>query len=562
MRFPAASLALCLAVISAWAPPALAGPPGDPTVSGLIAHDPTGPDPAPNLAGELQLSLADAIAMGLENNLDVELQRHAPLIAHEDHRIAWGAYDPEWFSEFGYTEAQDPTANLILGAGGGPVSETTVRRTDGFGGFQGLVPWLGASYRMELAGARTTTNVTIQSLSPELTSSVSFALTVPMLRGLIWNEPWTLVKTSAVLEETTREDFRRSLMDVVQAIEDAYWALIAAEDGVRVAEKSRETAQALLDQTQTQYEVGVVSKVEIAQAEAGVAGREFELIVARNQYETQMDQLIDLVLGPNLTPDSRLHVEPTDRPEVYTQYDVDEAQATRIAFENRPELQIAAREIERLEINMKFARNRRLPRLDAVLSYGNRGLAGEQNPDTDPCRFAADPVACALDPPAPIDLGGFHNSFDDYFTGDASRQFTARAVLSVPIPNTAGRHSVSRAQLELRRARVQKRRVEQNIILEVRNAVRLLRSALEGIEAAEREVLAAAEQLRAERIRLEYGESTPFDVLLREEDFVNAEARKIRALQTYRSSVTGLDRFQGTILRNRSISIADASRLR
>jgi outer membrane protein TolC len=92
--------------------------------------------------------------------------------------------------------------------------------------------------------------------------------------------------------------------------------------------------------------------------------------------------------------------------------------------------------------------------------------------------------------------------------------------------------------------------------------VRNLLSAQEGIEASEREVVAAAEQLRAERIRLEYGESTPFDVLLREEDFVDAEARKIGAFQTYRSSVTGLDRFQGTILRNRNISIDQASRLR
>ena len=99
-------------------------------------------------------------------------------------------------------------------------------------------------------------------------------------------------------------------------------------------------------------------------------------------------------------------------------------------------------------------------------------------------------------------------------------------------------------------------------VLEVRDAVRNLLSAQEGIAASEREVVAAAEQLRAERIRLEYGESTPFDVLLREEDFVDAEARKIQAFQTYRSSVTGLDRFQGTILRTRNILIDDVRQLR
>ena len=107
-----------------------------------------------------------------------------------------------------------------------------------------------------------------------------------------------------------------------------------------------------------------------------------------------------------------------------------------------------------------------------------------------------------------------------------------------------------------------KRREEQRIILEVRKAVRDLESAQEGIEAARRASAAAAEQLRAERIRLEYGESTPFDVLLREEDFVEAESREINAYQLYRTSVTGLDRAQGTILSNRNIVIEDVSFVR
>ena len=99
----------------------------------------------------------------------------------------------------------------------------------------------------------------------------------------------------------------------------------------------------------------------------------------------------------------------------------------------------------------------------------------------------------------------------------------------------------------------------QRIILEVRKAVRDLDSAQEGIEAAQRASEASAEQLRAERIRLEYGESTPFDVLLREEDFVTAESREIEAIRLYRTSVTGLGRAQGSILANRNIAIDEIS---
>jgi outer membrane protein TolC len=444
---------------------------------------------------------------------------------------------------------------------GGPISEVLVREDkllDGIGGFKGVIPWLGASYSATLESGQVETNSTFAALSPEYRSAVRFSGSIPLMKGLIWNEQWTSVKTTQVLEASAQEKFRQDVMDTVRDIEDAYWALIANDELVRVAEKSVETAQALLDQVQIQYEVGVVSKVEIAQAEAGLAAREFDLIVAQNRYQTTMDLVIDLVLGSNLTADSRIQIEPTDRPDEVVSYDVDVEEAARIAFQRRPELSLAQKDIDRLEINLKFAKNQRLPQLDAVLSYGNRGIGGT---GSDSCGINVIPPALP-DPCAGDNFGDFGHTFDNYFTSQAADQFVARGILSIPIPNTIGRRGVSKAQLELRRARVAKRRVEQNIILEIRKAARDLVSAHEGIGASERQVAAAAEQLRAERIRLEYGESTPFDVLLKEQDLVSAEQGKIAAFQTYRSSVTGLDRSQGTILRNRNVSIDQAARLR
>ena len=229
-----------------------------------------------------------------------------------------------------------------------------------------------------------------------------------------------------------------------------------------------------------------------------------------------------------------------------------------------PELAIADREIERNRIELKFARNQRLPRLDAIVSYGNEGLAGRQSGKFDPCRFEFDPVEkalCEADPPE-VPETHFDDTFDDYLKSDAADQFTARALFSIPIPNTSARHRVSKTDLELRRAITQKRRAEQGIILEVRKAVRDLKSAQEGIEAARRARIAAEEQLRSERIRLEYGESTPFDVLLRESGFVEAESGEIAAFRVYRTSATALDRAQGTILRSNRIEIDDVSALR
>lgn len=200
---------------------------------------------------------------------------------------------------------------------------------------------------------------------------------------------------------------------------------------------------------------------------------------------------------------------------------------------------------------MKFAKNERLPRLDVQFNYGNRGLAGQRNPNL------IDPPAPA--PPIAVQEGDFGDTYNDFLTSRSADQISARALLTIPLTNTAARSQVSQNELALRRATIDKRRLEQNIILEVRKAVRDLQSSKEGIEAAQRASEASAEQLRAERIRLEYGESTPFDVLLREEDFVTAESREIEAIRLYRTSVTGLGRAQGSILANRNIAIDEIS---
>jgi outer membrane protein len=517
----------------------------------------TGPSPldVPALHGTLALSLPDALRMGLENNLDVQVERYAPFIAQQQEREAWGSFDPLWSAEAGYANDKDPNANVLLGT-----TLTKNKITDGKSGFSGMVPMLGATYDVSFEGSRRTTNTTIEVLSPELRSGVSAQFVVPLLRDLIWNEPWTRVKTNRVLYETSEEAFRTQVMNTVQRIADGYWNLIAAHDAVGVADKSLETAKALLDQTRTQHEVGVVSKVEVVEAEAGVAAREFDQIVAENRYRNAQDQLIDLVLGPHLAADSTLEIDPTDRPEDFVQYDIDPEVSVERAFENRPELAVADKEIERNEIQLKFAKNQRLPRLDAIIGYGPKGLAGSQNPSFDPCRFltGADKDACELSPPT-VPSTDFGDTFDVY--SDAS-EFTARGMFSIPIPNTGARSRVSQAQLELRRSMTRKRRLEQSIILEVRKAVRDLKSAQEGIEAAQRGTVASGEQLRAEKIRLEYGESTPFDVLLRESDYVDAESQEINAFQVYRTSATALDRAQGTILRSHNIAIDQVRELR
>ncbi|MGH7288883.1 MAG: TolC family protein, partial [Myxococcota bacterium] len=501
--------------------------------------------------------------LGIENNTDVKLLRFDPPIADYELMAAWGAYDPNLFGQYTYTNTNLPVASTFF------PSQFEERVSEGEAGLNGLVPKLGWTYEIAYTGNGTSTNSLVQTLGKTYTNNLTASLAAPLLKGAFWGGAWTQVELTGIGTGIALEQFRLRLMDIVRSIEDGYWNVAATRQELEVSNKSLETARALLSQTKAQYEVGVVSRVEVVEAEAGVADREFRQIAARTFYRQAQDELIDRVYGPRLTPTTTLEIEELDRPEDFVKFALDPEASTQRAMERRPELEIAHDQVEQSEISLQFAKNQRLPQLDLVGSYGTYGLAGN-----DPsCPFQTDqvgdtcvtrstpPVSFPLEQPAGI--GQDYGDADSFWwKGNKDRVWVGGALFSIPIPNRTGRANVGISELELRRAKTNVVRVEQDIVKEVRQAVRNLESALQGVEAAERFVAASAEQLRAERIRLEHGESTPFDVLLREQDLTQAESQRIAALRIYRGSVTALDRAQGTLLEDRGIVLEDALTLR
>lgn len=486
------------------------------------------------------LSISEAVALAIRNNLDVEVERYAPAIADASREGAWGAYDPTISADMRYDVRKTPNT-----FGLNPVSINRDRDKGGGIGIDQLIPYVGARIGARYEASSTSTRSRIQSLDEQFNSSFFITATVPLARGLLWNQEWTNVKTSALGSEVSFEGFRSAVMNTVQSTVDAYWALVAARDQVRVAQKSLETARALLEQTKTQYEVGVVSRVEVVEAEAGVADREFGLIRSANEYRNAQDTVIDAVLGRELGAMTDLHFSPSDSPDDYTTRTIDVARSVELAFGERPELAQVKRQIEQDEIELKFAKNQRLPQFDVEGRFGYVGISGEGNVGL--VGFGGPPV---IPPNRPFD-----QSDDDFFTSNGSDNYRVQGKFSIPFPNTSARKAVVRSELELQRSKTREARLEQTIILEVRRAARNLAASQQGIEAAERRRLAAEEQLRAERIRLEHGESTPFEVLQRESDLVEAESQKINALQSYRSAEVGLERAQGTILGTHSVAL-------
>ena len=536
-----------LALGLAAAPAALAQEAAPEEPAAAPAAPPSLPDGPPPSSGQLPVTLRDAIARALERNTDVELFRYDPAIADYQLRAAWGVYEPEAYGVADHRDSSLPVAGVFQGSGFLLEEETT-----GSTGVRGVLPLVGWTYDFGYSGSRFETSSNIASFVPEYRSNVTFAFGAPLLRGFLYGEPWVQVRLAGTGSTIANEDFRARLMDIVRGTEDAYWTLAAESRNLEVAKKSLETSRALLKQTQAQYQVGVVSKVEVTEAEAGVAQREFQLIRTENSYHAAQDRVIDIVFGPALSPTSSLEIVVADSPENYQKLEVDPTIATEKALANRPELLAAEQRVEAQRIRTKFAKNQRLPQVDMVGSYGTHGLAGVGRiVNLGPISFPA--------PTGPDEYSGTH---DQFFQGDDSRTWTLGGRLSIPLGNTSARSNVRIAEIELHKAETLVDRERQAITAEVRGAVRDLQSAIQGIEAAERRRIAAAEQHRAEQIRLEHGESTPFDVLLREEDLVEAESQKIAALRVYHASVVALDRAQGTLLEDRGIAVDGVKRRR
>ena len=245
-------------------------------------------------------------------------------------------------------------------------------------------------------------------------------------------------------------------------------------------------------------------------------------------------------------------------------YDVNPEAALEKARALRPELTAAQKAVENAEFDEKYAWNQKLPDLNVVASYANSGLSGEQKvPPGTPQGFRDDPSTPGVFDPIPIVQPALPfptsrwGADNDFMSGDGEHSWGIRADLEVPIGNDTRDARHVQSKILLRRAKTNLRLQEQNVIVDVRNSVRDLQSAIDGVKAAQRARIALAETLRAEQERLRLGDSTPHTVLDFDQDLRLAEASEIRALQVYRTAIAALERAQGTLLDKLGVDVVE-----
>ena len=553
--------------------------------------------------GKLRLSVEEAIALALENNLDIAVARYGPAYAQTDivraksgaaargvsgafvssalfagalgggvsggggqfQGGAGGAFGGGGATNIGGFSSFDPITGFSFGwdrrttplgitfVSGVPFVTTQTTQYQGFFGqrFQ-----TGTSYLVALGGQRQSTTSITNVFNPAASSNLLLGFNQPLLNGFGYranSKHIRLTKTNAKIADSV---FRQQVIAAITQVLNLYYDLVTFRDNVRVAERSLALAQKTLNDNKRQVEIGTLAPIEVVRAESEVAARQQDLIVAQTNVQKQQI-LLKTALAKQVDQDlAGIEIEPTAvLPEPQPEDIPPVEEALRMAAQNRPELEQADLNLRNQDIVIKANRNALLPTFDIFASYAGAGLSGNR------CSNPEFLVARCFDPTTgevfPIAMQGAGQALTQSFRGNFP-DYSFGATLTIPIRNRSAQADAARALLEQRQLRAQQQKTKNQVEQEVRNAEISLIQAKAQIEAARKAVVLAQQTLDAEQKKFQLGESTVFLVIQAQRDLVLAEFREVQARALYSKALTEFAQATGTTLIKYRVELNDA----
>lgn len=573
--------------------------------------------------GKLYLSLNDAIALALENNLDVAIARYNLNIADTDVlRAKAGA------SILGVNagvvlntpgggvggigaNSGASTGGTSLGAGGagggtnglvsstlglGPVINsfdpviTGTLQEDHFSQlattiFQGVLPgsslaqntgtvnfaynqafqW-GTNLTVGFNNSRQTTNSFFSSLSPQLTSNFRATLTQHLLSGFGFAPNTRFIRIAKNNRELSDVAFRLQLIDSLDQIENIYWDLVYAYENARVQNESLAFAQKTLSDTQKQVEIGSLAPIETVRAQSTVA--QDQQLVTAAQTNLQLEQLLMKnaltrnLKDPTLASAELIPTSTMDLPAQEPVVPVDDL--INEALRHRAELVESRIDLNSRELSNKAVRSALLPTVDVFAYYGGAGLGGVQNP-ADIC---ATPTSTDCATTNPNVFLGQSSLFPTQGLGGTYNQLVNSTSpdkgvglnLNIPIRNRAAQAVQIRSELEYRQAQMRLQQIENQVGIEIRNAQYQVQQNRASVDSAQAALALARQSLDAEQKKYQFGTSTNTLVLQYQSQLATSQSTLVNAMVAYEKSRIELDRATGLLLDHNGISVDDAAK--
>jgi outer membrane protein TolC len=487
------------------------------------------PSPAPlpestDTRPVLSLSLQDAVARALENNIDIAVQRYEPQDAAEAVNQLKGFYDPLLTSTLSRSSSSRQASDFFSGAA---TVDTDVDIFN-FGVIQQLPT--GGSLRVDFLNNKTTTNSAFSIFNPSNSSNLNLRASQPLLRDFRIDSTRLQITVAKRNREISDVQFRQTVVNTIAGVKQLYYDYIYAMDNLEAQRKSLSLARKLLDENQIKVRVGTMAPLDVVAAESEVAGREETVIVAEAALLDAEDDVRRSIFGDNAAGNWNYHIVPTDRPSAEPS-PVDAIAAVQIALEKRTDVVAARKNLENAVDNQRFAKNQKLPAVDLQAAYGAVGQAGTQ---------VRDGQGNLLPVPIP---GGFGNAFGDVFGFDFPT-WTLGVQLSYPIPNRTARAAEARARIGREQQEATLRRLEIQITQEVRSAARAVDTNFKRVGSTRAARVLQERRLDAEEKRFAAGMSTNFLVTQSQRDLAVAEVAELRAIADYRKSLVNFERVQ------------------
>ena len=488
----------------------------------------------------MSLSLADAVKMSLENNLDMKVARYTPQIREQDAFFQEAAFDPNLGFSALYRDFSFPTQNVfdVSVDPNAPGTAVEVLGIDGTfneysAGFRDPLRW-GASYTADLIVQVSTSDSANQIFPTTYRSALEFAYNQSFLRNFGRDANETQIVIAQTNHEIGRSQFRDQVYLALQQTEDAYWELVFARQDLQIKQESLRLAEELLKLNRIKVQVGTLPPIEITTAEAEVANREQAVIVGENAIRDAEDVLRRTLNMPREDQAWQRPITPTDEPS-FVERTIDLQKEFDVAAANRPDLEQARLNLKNADTRLAFDHNQLRWDLLGRATYSLEGLAGD-----------IPPPGMVLGTTVPTQN---QNAFDamEFIQDFEFPTWSIGAFLSIPVGNNAAQAIYAGSRLAKEQSQLSYDNARLNAAVEVRTFARAITTNKKRIEAAEKNIELQRKKVEAEQKKFENGMSTSFQVLEFQEDLTTALGTKYRALADYRKSLTALERAKGTL---------------
>jgi outer membrane protein TolC len=487
------------------------------------------PPAMPPAQGAVQrMSIDDAVATALEQNLDLQVQRLNPQLRDLDISTVRTAWSPTFTTNFNLTDQTQPPSSFLSGN----TSQITNGRSAFDFGVTQATPWYGGRYDVQWNNGRSTTNNIFTNFDPQLTSNISLTYTQPLLRNLKIDGTRQQLIVSQNNRDVSGLQLTQSISNTVRNVKNAYYDLMYAIGNLNVQRQSLELAQQSLKDNRARVEIGTMAPLDIVQAEAEVATREEAVILAEAAIERAQDTLRTLVFNPKQPDFWSIRIEPTESVDFQpTPVDVDGA--VKKAMAERTDLAVARKNLDTNDVNIRYFKNQMMPALDASFNYGAQAIGGTA-------------FIRGEGFPGPI-IGQVEKSYwatvGDTFAGDFPA-WTFTMNLSYPLGTSNAEAQLARARLQDTQSRTQLSSLELQVAAQVREFARQVTTNWKRVDATRASRVLAQRRLEAEEKKYQAGMTSSFFVLQAQRDLNVARNNELSALVEYAKSVVNYSAVQ------------------